>query len=56
MDSSRRNEKNIRGKPKITLVEVVEKDMPNNKVTKSMSSDRRERQRRIHVAQPLLSC
>ena len=31
-----------RGRPKITLVEVIKKDMPNRKVIESMTSNKNE--------------
>ena len=39
-----------RGRPKITLVEVIKKDMSIRKVTKSMTSNRIKWRKRIHVA------
>jgi hypothetical protein len=41
-----------RGRPKITLIEVVKNDMLIKKVTESMTSDRIEWRKRIHVADP----
>ena len=34
--------KKSRGRPKITLVEVIKKDMPNRKVIESMTSNKNE--------------
>ena len=38
--------------PKIILVEVVKNDMSIKEVTKSMTLDRIEKRKRIHVADP----
>ena len=40
------------GRPKITLIEVVKNDMLINNVTKSMTLDKIEWRKRIHVADP----
>ena len=45
-----REPKKGRGKPKITLVEVVKKDMSIKEVTESMTLDRIECRKSIHVA------
>jgi hypothetical protein len=42
--------KQDRGRPKIKLVEVVKNDMSIKEVTGSMTLDRIEFQKRIHVA------
>ena len=45
-----REPKKGRGKQKITLVEVVKKDMSIKEVTESMTLDKIECKKRIHVA------
>ena len=42
-----------RGRPKITLVEIIKKDMSIRKVTKSMTSNIIKWRKRIHVANPI---
>ena len=37
-----REQKKIRGRPKLTLIDIVKNDMSINEVTKSMTSDRIE--------------
>ena len=41
-----------RGRPKITLVDVVKKDMSIKEVTEAMTTDRIECKKRIHMAIP----
>ena len=45
-----------RGRPKITLLAVVKKDVSIKEVTKAMTADRIECKKRIHMAIPNLSC
>ena len=45
-----------RGRPKITLLAVVKKDVSIKEVTKAMTVDRIECKKRIHMAIPNLSC
>ncbi len=40
------------GRPKITLIEVVKNDMLINNITESMTLDRIEWRKRIHVTNP----
>jgi len=41
-----------RGRPKIKLVEVIKKDMLINEVTESMTLDRVEWKKRLHMTDP----
>lgn len=41
--------KKSRGRLKITIVEVIKKDMPNRKVTESMTSNKIEWKKRMHM-------
>ena len=42
-----------RGRQKITLVEVIKKDMSIRELIESMTSDRIEWRKRIHVTDPM---
>jgi len=44
--------KKSRGRPKFTLVEVIKEDMPNRKVIESMTSNKIEWKKRIHMVDP----
>ena len=43
-----------RGRQKITLVKVIKKDMSIREVIESMTSDRIEWRKRIHVTDPMI--
>ena len=45
----KKKKKKSRGRPKLTLIDIVKNDMSINEVTKSMTSDRIEWRKRIHM-------